>query len=244
MNTRLPIILSILLLTQLLSACGIRAVNGSGTIITESRPVSDFTAVDFSGFGELTIVQGETEALTIETDDNLLPYLKTTVSRGTLTIGFDDGIWLPIIRPTASIRYQLTVKTLTALELSGAGTVEAVQLTADMLTLTESGAGQITIDQLTATDVTVDMSGAGTMELAGQVSQQSVELSGLGDYQAGDLVSETATVTLSGAGEATVWVTEQLDAEISGAGTIRYYGSPQTNTESSGIGKVESLGDK
>jgi len=244
MNTRLPIILITFLVALLLSACGIRAVNGSGNIVTESRPVSDFTAVDFSGFGELTIVQGETEALTIETDDNLLPYLKTTVSRGTLTIGFDDGIWIPLIRPTDSIRYQLTVKSLTALDLSGAGTVAAAQLTADKLTLSESGAGQITIDQLTATDIIVDMSGAGAMDLAGQVAQQTVELSGLGDYQAGDLASESATVSLSGAGEATVWVTEQLDAEISGAGTIRYYGSPQTNAETSGIGKVESLGDK
>lgn len=248
MSTRLHTFLITLLITLLmallLSGCGIRAVNGSGNIITESRPVSDFTAVNFSGFGKLTIVQGETEALTIETDDNLLPYIKTAVRGGTLTIGFDDGIWLPLLRPTASIHYQLTVKTLAALDLSGAGTIEAAQLAADKLTLSESGAGQITVAQLNATEVTVEMSGAGAMNLTGQVVRQNVDLSGLGDYQASDLASANATVTLSGAGEATVWVTERLDAEISGAGTIRYYGSPQTTADSSGIGKVERLGDK
>jgi hypothetical protein len=232
------------LVALLLSACGLRVINGSGEVITESRPVSDFTAVDFSGFGEVTLVQGEDEGLTIETDDNLLPYIQTTVSRGTLTIGMDDGVMTPLLRPTQSIRYELTVKTLNALELSGAGTVQAEQLTADSLTLTESGAGEITIAELTASDVSVEMSGAGRVDLAGQVTRQTVEMSGLGSYEAGDLESQTAQISLSGAGEATVWVSEQLDAELSGAGSINYYGAPQVSSDSSGIGRVESLGDK
>lgn len=233
-----------LYVTLLLTACNLHIISGSGNVVTEERAVSDFTAVNFTGIGELTLVQGETTALTIETDDNLLPYIETTVSRGTLTIGFDDGISLPILRPTQSIRYQLTVNTLTTLGLSGAGTVAATGLTADHLTLVESGAGQISIDKLTADDITVEMSGAGSVDLAGKVTQQTVELSGLGAYAAGDLASQTAQVTLSGAGEATVWVSEQLDAEMSGAGTISYYGSPQTNASSSGIGNVKHLGEK
>ena len=206
--------------------------------------VSDFTEVNFTGFGELTLVQGETEGLTIETDDNLLPYLKTTVDQGTLTIGFDDGLSLPLMQPTDSIRYQLTVKTLTDLALSGAGTVEATALTADHLTLVGSGIGAIKLADLTADAITVEMSGAGAIELAGAVTQQTVVLSGLGNYEATDLASQIAEVTLSGAGEATIWVSAQLDAEMSGAGTINYYGSPQTNASSAGIGMVKHLGDK
>jgi hypothetical protein len=244
MNTRFHLILCTLLVTLLLSACGVRVLNGSGTVVTESRPVRDFTAINFSGFGELTLVQGEDEGLTVETDDNLLAYIKTSVNRGTLTIGFDDGVWLPMIRPSDSIRYRLTVKTLDTVELSGAGRVAATALTADRLTLTESGAGEITIAGLTAEEVTVEMSGAGTVELAGAVTHQSVEMSGLGSYAASDLASETATVALSGAGEATVWVTEQLEAELSGAGSIRYYGAPQLTSDSSGLGDVQSLGAK
>jgi hypothetical protein len=242
MNTRLHRILITLVGALLLSACGLRTINGSGNIRSESRPVSDFSAVDFSGFGELTLVQGESEALTVETDDNLLPYIKTRVSGGILTISIDDG--LSMLRPSKSIRYQLTVKTLKAFDLSGAGTVESDQLSADQLTLTESGAGQITIHSLTANTLIVDMSGAGAVELAGKVTSQTVDLSGLGNYQAGDLASQQAKVGLSGAGEATVWASEQLDADLSGAGTVNYYGSPQTNNSSSGIGSVHRLGDK
>lgn len=249
MKTRLPIIFTLLLLVGVLcSACGITVVNGSGNIITEARPVGDFSRVTFSGFGELTLVQGESAGLTIETDDNLLPYLKTTVKTtangGALTIGFDDGVGLPLMRPTHAIHYILTVKTLTDVDLSGAGTIQADRLTADHLTLTESGAGQITIDQLTAKDLTVAMSGAGTVEVAGQVTHQTVEMSGFGNYQAGDLTSQTANVTLSGAGAATVWVQEALATTLSGAGTISYYGSPQTTSVHSGLGSVNNLGAK
>ena len=244
MNLRYTVSFTTLLVSLLISACGLQVINGSGTIITEARPVNDFTRINFTGFGELTLVQGDSEALTIQADDNILPYIKTTVSGETLTIRFDEPGWTPLLRPTDSIRYQVTVKSLTHLDLSGAGTVTATDLTADQLTLVESGAGEIAIANLTANAITVAMSGAGSVDLAGAVTAQTVELSGLGAYHAGDLASQTAQVTLSGAGEATIWVSEQLDAEMSGAGTIRYYGSPQTTTSSTGIGSVQHLGDK
>jgi hypothetical protein len=167
-----------------------------------------------------------------------------TVSRGTLTIAFADGLLPPLLRPTQSIRYQLTLKTLTKLELSGAGAVTASHLAADDLRIAESGAGKIKLANLSAKALAVEMSGAGAIELAGAVTEQAVEMSGLGAYAGGDLASQSAKVTLSGAGEATVWVRKQLDAELSGAGTIRYYGSPKTSASSSGIGEVKSLGDK
>ncbi|MCB0064798.1 MAG: DUF2807 domain-containing protein [Caldilineaceae bacterium] len=244
MHARIATLFSALLVALLVASCGFQIVNGSGTVVTEERSVDDFTRVDFSGFGELTLVQGDHEALTIETDDNLLPYIETTVSGGTLTIGFAKRVWFPLLRPTHSIHYQLTVKTLNHLELSGAGTVTAALLQADNLTLVESGAAAINLADLTANALTVDMSGTGRVDLAGAVTSQTVELSGLGSYDAGDLASQTAQIHLSGVGAATVWVREQLDADTSGAGTIRYYGSPQVNASSSGLGTVQRLGNK
>ncbi len=110
--------------------------------------------------------------------------------------------------------------------------------------MANSGAGRITIEQLTASDATVTLSGVGTIGLSGEVMNQTVEMSGLGAYQAGDLASRLATITMSGAGAATVWVSERLDAQKSGAGTLSYYGSPQMSVSASGVGNVVSLGDK
>lgn len=258
MNTRMKtIFVATLLVTSLLSACGIgmrrgsgyfisdrQAVRGSGHVVSEPRAVSDFRAVNFNSLGKLTLVHGDTESLTIETDDNLLPYIKTAVSQGTLTIELGENGQDPLLRPTGEIRYMLTVKNLMAFDLSGAGMVESAGLTADQLTLRESGAGEIKINQLKVNQLAVEMSGAGTVDLTGQVMQQTVEMSGVGNYRAGGLKSQTAKVMLSGTGTATVWVQEELESELSGMGTINYYGSPQTHAAASGIGTLQSLGNK
>lgn len=228
----------------IVSACGIRVANGSGNVISESRVVSDFDTVSFEGFGELMIQQGAAEGLVVETDDNLLPFISTNVSGGTLTIGMTNDTLRPILRPSESIRYVLTVKSLKQVDLSGAGIIEIDGVNAENFVVASSGAGEIHIAKLAADELTVTMSGAGTVEVAGEVGQQSVELSGLGTYEAGDLASERANVQLSGAGSATIWVNGELDAEISGAGAINYYGAPRVGSQVSGVGSIKNLGKK
>src|SRR5437868_6052334 len=63
-----------------LAGCGLGAitgggVTGSGNLKTEVRQVSNFTQVDFSQVGTLTMEQTGVEGLTITADDNILPIL-------------------------------------------------------------------------------------------------------------------------------------------------------------------------
>ena len=90
----------------------------------------------------------------------------------------------------------------------------------------------------------VVVSGAGDIELIGKVEVQNVLLSGFGRYQAFDLESQEADVTISGAGGADVWVTEKLAVTISGAGDVNYYGSPTVTPDISGLGRIQSQGEK
>lgn len=251
MRSRLPLILGGALILGLLFAVVVlyfvyNTVVGAGRTDSEVREVSDFTAVNFPGVGEMTIIQGDTEGLTIEASRNLLPHIRTSVRDGTLTIRMDRRIWFPweILRSSPRIRYTLHVRDLEAFDLSGAGTVHADRLAVDRLALVQSGAGRITIDDLTADDLAVTISGAGSVEVAGQVASQTVDMSGLGKYDASNLETQNAQVNLSGAGSATVWVHNQLDASLSGAGSIEYYGSPQTDSSISGAGSVRNLGAK
>lgn len=250
MGTRLLLVVAILLvLGLLLGGFVLYAVfQGPDEARSGTREVSDFTAVNFTNYGEMTIIQGDREGLTIDADAKLLARIETTVRNGTLTIGFDNRFRFPygfrFLRPPQSIRYTLYVKQLESLDLSGAGTIHAAQLVADRLALVESGAGTITIDDLTADELAVTISGAGGIELAGRVTSQRVDMSGLGRYAAGDLESQTAQVNLSGAGSTTLWVHEQLVTNLSGAGSIDYYGSPQVTSSTSGVGSVDSLGEK
>ena len=217
---------------------------GSGHVKTEARNVSDFKAVSFSSFGEMTLQQGETESLTIEAEDNVLPEIRTEVRNGTLTIAYREENGWPRVRPTKPIRFTLTVKQLTDLDLSGAGSVVMKALKTDRLQIVLSGAGSLSCEALDAGDVSLRLSGAGSLDASGQATQLDARLSGFGSLKGGGLKSETANVTISGTGSAVVWATGHLDANISGLGSVQYYGQPQVTKNVSGLGSVQSLGDK
>ncbi len=218
---------------------------GSGRIVTESREVSGFTALTFESYGDLEITQGQTESLTIESDDDVLPQIRTRVSNGTLYIEAVPGqSWLQRVRPTRGITYRLVVTDLERLNLSGAGNARITGLKTSGLHVTLSGAGNVRVDDLTAGEASFGLSGAGNFEANGQVERQTVRVSGLGSFKGEALESQQAEVNISGAGSATVWATETLDVTISGLGSVRYYGSPSVDRSISGGGSVQQLGEK
>ncbi len=237
-------LISVLLAALLLSACQFTVIQGSGRLITEQRSVSGFSAVSFSGMGDITLSQGNQESLTIEAEDNIMPHILTQVRGGTLYISFDEPNRQNWIQPTRPIRFNLTVKDINSFDLSGAGNIQSANLKVDNLSINLSGAGNIKLDHLDATEITSGISGAGNVDIAGQATRQNIHLSGLGSYRTGDLQVQSATVEISGAGSATVWAKDSLTATISGAGSVEYYGNPQVNKNISGIGSVKSLGSK
>ena len=224
----------------LLCACGLRAVRGSGKLVTESRDASNFDRVSLGGSGKVILIQGETESLTIETDRNVMRYVTSEVRGGTLVLGTKIGA---IVRPTR-LRFTVSVKDLAGLTVSGSGDITAERVDTERLQIKVSGSGDLRIDALTAQEVAVRISGSGDVELAGEVTEQEVTISGSGKYRSGDLRSETVALTISGAGDATLWTTESLDARLTGSGSASYYGNPRTDVSSSGSGKVKGLGDK
>jgi hypothetical protein len=207
----------------------------------ETREVSNFDRVSFSGIGALVIVQGDQESLTIEAPSEIMDRIEIEVSDGTLRIGFESGFLPPI--PPPPILYGLSVREITGLELSGAGSINASSIDSDHLELVLGGAGAMTIDSLAAERVEVVLSGLGSINLTGQVKQQEIVLTTAGAYRAGDLESQSATIALKGAGSATVWATNVLNVSISGVGTVSYYGDPSVTQNVTGVGSVRSLGE-
>ena len=67
----------LLILVMLLAGCSF--VRGSGVTVTETREVSNFDRVQLQSIGELTIIQGEPESLTIEAESNIVRRIKTDV---------------------------------------------------------------------------------------------------------------------------------------------------------------------
>jgi hypothetical protein len=231
----------------LLSACSITGLNvtrGSGVITTQSRSVSGFNAVQIDGAGELIITQGESESLEIRAEDNIIDELTSEVQGTKLVLGYRDNFLRNTIIPTERITYTLTVIDLSEVTINGAADMEIDSLETDVLALNINGAGQVSINQLMADDLTVHISGTATIEIAGQVAQQSITIDGAGNFEAGDLATSSTTVDINGLGNATVWATETLDISIDGGGNLRYYGLPQITQDINGFSDIDNLGEK
>jgi len=240
--------LVVLVLVTLLSvtACntGLRVIQGSGNVITETRQVSNFDSIELSGSGEVILTQGNGESLTIETDDNVMEYIEAKVENGTLKLGLVTGIPTGAnVQKFTRLIFYVGVDDLNGLSTSGSGQIASEAIETDHFDLSVSGSGTIQIDALLASEVRADISGSGGISLGGDVTIQDVDVSGSGNYEAGEVCSASVKVSVSGSGNATICATEQLDASVSGSGNVNYYGSPQINVSDSGSGNVNRMGD-
>jgi len=226
---RIAFVVLLLALAVTLSGCsanGIinspQVISGSGQVTTETRDVGGFTSVELRASGQMNITQGDTNTLSITADDNLLPLIKTTVRGGVLIIEFDR----PTItfNPITRLQYDITVRKLEA--------------------LTITGAGDFKVNNLNGESFKVNISGAGNITAAGRVTSQEVTLTGAGRYDADKLESDSATIEITGAGSASVWAKKTLDVNISGMGNVSYYGNPEVSRRVSGVGSVNGKGDK
>jgi len=75
----------------------------------------------------------------------------------------------------------------------------------------------------------------------GEAKEFKLDLSGVTDIDASNLVSANCDVEISGMGSAEVNVTENLDASVSGMGKIAYTGHPRVHANTSGIGRIRRL---
>ena len=238
---------ALLLLSVTLIACSIpviKVVKGSGTLATETREVGNFDAIQLDGAGKLVITQGETNALQIEAEDNILPDLKSTVEGSTLVLGFQDKIWQKTLLPTETITYSLVVTDLTAITFNGAGDLDMNLLDTDSLTITVNGAGQVKIANLTANSLSIQINGTGNVSVSGEATSQDINISGAGTVQNGDLKTAETAITANGLGVATVWVTDTLEVTFNGGGTLNYYGEPSVVQNINGAADISHLGNK
>ncbi|HHN47772.1 MAG TPA: DUF2807 domain-containing protein [Bacteroidales bacterium] len=233
----LIIVINFLLFSGLLflSSCD-EAIYGSGNIIEETRDVSPFDAIDVSGAYRVYLYQGDNENLVIETDDNVMEYVRTQVRGGKL---FLDTRYVNFRRTTINVH--VTVKDLEEIKASGAvKIIGQTPLQLEYLGVNVSGASDVDLEVF-ADQMELKMSGAGKSHLTGEVDKMTIKLSGASKISAETLWCRAMDIKISGAGSANVNVDEKLVVKISGAGNLRYLGNPNVRSNISGAGNVSRL---
>jgi hypothetical protein len=211
-----------------------------------------FNAIKCKDFGKMILTQGETPALVIEADEELLVELVAEVRTGTLVLGLENdwfgrmGKLLSSIFDNSdrSVTYYLTVTDLEKVSISGKIDLSCESFKTDQLTLRVSGLGNLNFTHLDCNNLEMIISGRGEFSAAGRADHQTIRISGSGEYESPRLASQTARVVISGQGNATVQVAESLDITISGLGQVNYYGRPKLRQVISGLGKSKRLNDQ
>jgi len=235
---------STLVISLFLCGCGGGVVSGSGGVISESRLISNINSVIMGGSGELIVLQGDAEKLIVTADDNILPYINTDVKDGVLSLQLDSNPLSPIYEPSQPIKFELTIKSISALDVSGSGDVSAPSLSIDNLSLTSNGSGSIQLEHLIADNLIFTSNGSGITAINGQVQTQQIGMNGAGTYDAGGLKSRRVEAEVNGSNQIVIWVSENLNVAGNGNSTINYYGTPKVATSINGSIGITGLGIK
>lgn len=260
MNKRLCFPLLTMLL--LLSGCALSTLQGSGTVVSETRAVTAFEQVEVCCGMKLVLTQGDDIQLQLEADDNILPEIETIVRSGTLTVRFRTN-WGPFsFRLSQPVTVYLQMPAIHGVTISGGGSLEIERLEADRVAfefsggsqgtiktlqaqtvdLVTSGGGQTTIDTLDVDTLDLEVSGGGRVTLnGGTVTNQRVTVSGGSRYHAAAVEGETATLEVSGGGEAKVWVSETLRVQASSGSQVEYTGNPALDQQLSGGSSLRAV---
>ncbi len=188
---------------------GANSVTGSGKIVSESRNVSGFTAVELAGSADVAVTVGKAESVTVEADDNIVPLIETRVSNGKLVISQKPGTNL---LTTSGVHVTVTMKSLDALTLSGSGKMD--------------------VSGMSGPQLAVDLPGSGNLTVTGTADRVIITLMGSGNVVCSGLKAHSADVNLQGSGNVMVYADQSLNAKLSGSGNIRYEGNPPQVTKS------------
>jgi hypothetical protein len=184
------------------AGCHWVGVRGNGNLKTDQRTISAFATVDASGVFTIEWRNGA-PALSITTDENLLPYIENHISGDTLRLRTHEQIW-----PTHGITVVISSPTRAGARISGAVKLTANQISGPKFALESTGAAQVKLD--------------------GNVDELLADMTGASDLNASDLQTKTIEISTTGAADAEIAVSEILKVAITGAGKVSYSGNPKT----------------
>ena len=219
----------------------------------ESRSISDFTGINASGAFEITAVKGVAESLTIETSEELMPYVRSEVENGVLHLYLEKNA--PKKQNGRTVKTTVVMKDLDKVSLSGACKITANDLfTPKSFNGDCSGSSDMTIN-ISTEQLSIKTSGASKIQMKASVTGDTkMDISGSSDIQ-GELKTNNIDFSSSGAckvdltGSATDAIIDMSGSSDFNAGdftvktvTIRLSGSSDITVNATDVLNVNSAG--
>lgn len=255
MNRIILIALFIVLTT---TSCleSITCIDGNGQIASQSREVTEINELVNTTSVDVVYLKADSVSINITAESNLMKHIVTSSSGGRLDIKTDprNTCFNYTVKPLITI----TSPSLSALDLTGSGSMQAdslsgpaaeVRLTgsgnlhvgnviSDDLVVTITGSGDAEILSVTCIEADLTLTGSGNLDISGRSDKAVMRVTGSGDAKAVDLTITSASETITGSGNIYTSVINSLTAVISGSGNIYLKGNPTINESISGSGRI------
>lgn len=199
------------------SSCTKERISGHGSVTTESRNISGFTAVSAAGSTNIYIAQGAAFKVEVKGYSNLLPYYETKLVNNTLQLGFKEDVNVK----NDNTEVFITMPSLNGISLAGSGNI--------------STSGTFP----NVTDFNSRIEGSGNIEFSnGTCSNFYATIEGSGNIKALNMLADKAETNTTGSGNTEITANTQLKVKITGSGNVYYRGTPVITTNISGSGAV------
>ena len=224
-----------------LSGCALFFISGSGNIVEKEYTFDNFTALSAEYGCDVTITKGDVYSITIKTDDNIVPYLDTSVSGNTLNIDLQQG------QSYINFTFEavIVMPDLVSLDLSGGshGTTTGFENN-DNFSADLSGGSIGDFNFSSMGDATFNLSGGSRLVLSVISSSggATINCSGGSMLDIRNYNADSANVSLSGGSTAYININGNLNYDLSGGSILYYRGNANLNeTEISGGSTIKTF---
>ncbi len=201
--------------------------------LTPKPDFPSFSTLEISGFLQVQIEKGDTQAIWVETESKKDLKLEVIAKKGVLKISSGksknlDDIEIHVVYTQLN---KIVQSGITILESEGS-------IQADRFELICSGAAETELD-VNTNEMLAVLSGASDVELSGSAEKFILKASGAASVEADEFIAKYAEIETEGAAEADVFVTEEVEGVVSGASNLEVSGNPKvSNIDKSGSADI------
>lgn len=203
---------------------GCPGVVGSGRAATETRTIGAFRTLRAENGFRVTVTKGA-RALSVTTDDNVLPLVETVVEGEELVLRIQPGLTLSTSRGLVAA---LTTDVLEGVTVSGGGKVLGPVSSVTDLPVTASGGSEAGLTGVMSTLVILNATGGSSVTLSGGTTTLRATAGGGSTVTTRDLTATKVTLDLSGGSQARVSAANEVSGSASGGSTLVISGNPGT----------------
>lgn len=219
---------------------GFATINaGADDTVEEMRSVESFSRIRNKGSFQVNVTVGPEQSVKVTTDSNIMDKVETEVRGSTLHIQLEDSNNWRGYRNIRVLRVDITVPSLEAVRVDGAGDYEVRGLEAAAFSANVNGSGDVDLIDAKVDRLSIDIKGSGDVDASGECTSLEIAIKGSGSVGARDMTCQNGDINIMGSGDVKTTLNTSVDVGLMGSGDVIVWGKPdKVKSRSMGSGDV------